>query len=74
MKGERCAVVDCPEEGRTQVCPYDGKYHHHGRIHYGNDHPKTKDLLTFREGAGWELVCDTHKAVIEAALGPLPVR
>lgn len=33
-----CAVTDCTADGRPQVCPYDGRYHHHGRIHYENDH------------------------------------
>lgn len=52
---EPCAVEDCANRGRPQVCPYDQRYHHHGRVHYGT----IPSALAFREG-GWSLVCDAH--------------
>ena len=60
-----CAVVDCPARGRPQVCPYDGRYHHHGYIHYQNGH-RWHPSLTFRAGA-WHGVCDRHYEVIIGA-------
>ena len=51
-----CAVKDCPNPGRPQICLYDGKYHHHGCIHY-SEHPY--DTLEFRNG-GWYYLCDEH--------------
>ena len=51
-----CAVIDCPGQGRPQVCLADGRYHHHGCIHY--DHLGEKVGLEFRKGWGW--LCDEH--------------
>jgi hypothetical protein len=56
-----CAVVDCASPGRSQVCPADGQYHSHGRIHYEHCHSD----LTMR--AGWHFICDDHYAVMCAA-------
>lgn len=59
-----CAVEGCEEEGQSQQCPFDGAYHHHGRIHY--DREKTYGSLTFKVD-GWHLICDNHyKQLIEA--------
>lgn len=51
-----CAVEGCTEGGVPQVCPYDGRYHHHGCIHY--DAAKPGHGLVFRNG--WGLVCPAH--------------
>ena len=51
----RCAVIGCANRGRVQICPYDGRYHHHGRIHY-RDKPST---VEFHKDA-WDYVCDNH--------------
>lgn len=67
-----CAVVGCRTAGRPQVCPYDGRYHHHGRIHYECHTYKHNDPgteLRFRKGA-WHLMCDEHYAQIMAELPP----
>lgn len=62
-----CAVEGCPEEGKRQICLYDGKLHHHGCIHYNCEAAKmTKHGLTFREG-GWALMCDKDYAVMKKA-------
>ena len=56
-----CAVMNCPEPGRPQVCPYDGSLHGHGMIHYEEGYPISR--LTFR--AGWHLICEEHYAVLD---------
>jgi len=61
-----CAVTDCKEAGRPQVCPYDGKYHHHGYIHYENGH-RWHPQLTFKPGP-WRGICDPHMAEINAGV------
>lgn len=62
-----CAVDGCPGVGRPQVCLYDGKYHHHGFIHYGMEYPEMRELgITFREG-GWKGICNEHYALLKAA-------
>ena len=61
-----CAVVGCKDEGRPQVCPYDGRRHHHGHIHYENDHPAHPEMK-FR-GGEWRDMCNAHYAQIVAAL------
>jgi hypothetical protein len=62
-----CAAADCPNLGRPQVCPYDGRYHHHGRIHYG-DAPNRgvgQEGIAWRS-EGWHLMCDAHYTQVEA--------
>ena len=57
---KKCAVKDCKNEGKTQFCPYDSRYHYHGCIHYTchkNWCPNSK--LEF-ESEGWFWICDTH--------------
>lgn len=74
MTEPRCAVVDCERVGRPQVCPYDGRYHHHGRIHYENGHPWHPSLV-FRHSNladGWPYVCDVHYAEIIAGRAANP--
>lgn len=62
-----CAVLDCPNEGRPQVCMYDGRFHHHGRIHYDCQRADTTEHgLAFRPN-GWRLICDEHYATLVAA-------
>ena len=51
-----CAVEGCKERPRPRVCIYDGTYHRHGAMHYGDNHPST---LKFRKD-GWFWVCDKH--------------
>lgn len=66
----RCAVQGCTKGGRSQVCIYDGRYHHHGRIHYGPDYPEMAELeISFRklEDGGWRGVCDEHYALLRDA-------
>lgn len=66
-KQHLCAVNDCTDPGKPQVCLYDGRYHHHGCIHY--DCPRAEATghgLTFRPG--WGLVCDRHYASLKTAL------
>lgn len=58
-----CAIKDCPNPGRPQICLYDGKYHHHGCIHYKEDHPWNN--FKFRKD-GWYWVCDEHYAIMKA--------
>ena len=62
-----CAVEDCHEWGKPQVCVYDGRYHHHGRIHYENGHPFHPELR-FRgmDEGGWRGICNTHMKQIKA--------
>lgn len=59
-----CAVVGCENVGRPQVCPYDGKYHHHGNIHYDDGH-RWHPHLRFKSGT-WRGICDEHMAEIKA--------
>ena len=65
---ERCAVEGCEDEGRRQVCPYDGRVHHHGRVHYPTDasaRERWGSSLTFRPiRDDWFLMCDTHMEVL----------
>lgn len=67
----RCMVVGCDQEGHPQVCPFDQRYHHHGRIHYTNDHGYP-ELFGFRfeelAVAGWGDICNAHHAAIKEAL------
>lgn len=64
----QCAVVGCPERGRPQLCPYDGRYHHHGRIHYENGHPWHPAMRFYPiSEEGWLFVCNQHYAEIEVA-------
>jgi hypothetical protein len=53
-----CAVVGCIEPGKHHTCPYDGSRHHHGRIHYENNHFAHPEIV-FRDGP-WMLICDRH--------------
>lgn len=55
----RCAVVDCLDRGGPRTCPYDGRYHRHGRIHYGT----IPSSLTFHKGA-WDYLCYGHYVVL----------
>jgi hypothetical protein len=56
-----CAVTDCKDDGHAHICPYDGRFHHHGRIHYGCGYPESS--LKFREG--WNFVCDRHYEILK---------
>lgn len=58
-----CAVQDCISPGRPQICLYDGRYHHHGCIHY--DSAPANHGLVFRPG--WGLLCDHHYQTLEEA-------
>jgi len=61
---EPCAVVNCPEHGGPQVCPYDKKYHRHGRIHYDCGYPVHS--VTFHPiEEGWFYVCNSHYALLK---------
>lgn len=62
--GPQCAVKDCENQGRPQICPYDQRYHHHGRIHYDTIPSK----LTFTKDRAWRFVCDEHYAVLKDEL------
>ncbi len=58
-----CAVVDCIAPGKEHACPFDGRLHHHGCIHYdcAAAAPAVEACgLVFRDG--WGLLCDTHYA------------
>lgn len=62
-----CAVEGCPAWGEPQVCLYDGRYHHHGRIHYGARYPEMEELgITFRdiEDGGWRGICSRHYGIL----------
>ena len=48
-----CAFKDCANRGGPKICPYDGRYHHHGCIHYDMSDPR------MRQG-GWCYVCQGH--------------
>jgi hypothetical protein len=64
----QCAVVDCENDGRRQICPYDHRVHGHGRIHYPTDQGDRKtwpSVLNFRPlSDGWFLMCDDHNCVV----------
>jgi hypothetical protein len=60
---KRCAVVGCEQPGRPHICPHDGRYHHHGRVHYDSGCPKHS--LDFRDD-GWHLLCDEHFAIVKS--------
>lgn len=67
---ELCAIKDCPNPGKAQICPYDGKFHHHGLIHYDchfGRNPVIHSVLQFREG-GWYAMCDEHYTILKAEL------
>ena len=57
-----CAVDNCESRGRPQICFYDGKYHHHGMIHYSGGRPEHS--VTFREG--WHKMCEEHYQLLKA--------
>lgn len=65
-----CAVVDCINAGRPQICPYDDRYHRHGHIHYGDGMPSA---LTFRDD-GWHYVCDAHYTTLTGELDAHRIR
>ena len=63
MNKDLCAVDGCEKEGKPQVCPHDGRMHHHGRIHYDCGYPVHS--LKFRSmDEGWFLICDEHYQVV----------
>ena len=70
IRADACAVIDCDNKGRRQVCPFDGRYHHHGLIHYGPDYPQLVDLIEFspKGETGWLKICDPHYAIIHNAM------
>jgi len=61
----QCAVVNCPNLGRRQICPFDGRYHGHGCIHYSNDDKRLN--LEFKTD-GWYYICDEHYNFIVSQL------
>lgn len=61
MTSNRCAVINCNQEGKPKTCPYDGRYHYHGRIHYDCGYPKSS--LQFHKGE-WDYVCDEHYSIL----------
>lgn len=62
-----CAVVDCTERGRPQVCVFDGKYHGHGMTHY-SDFEEIVGLRFRPVGEGWFWMCSPHQSKIDAAM------
>lgn len=65
-KRNLCAVEGCEHTAVPQICLYDGRYHHHGCIHYDCDAAKvTEHGLQFRDGWGW--LCPSHYAVLVSA-------
>lgn len=70
-----CAVEACEQEGRPKVCLYDGRYHHHGAIHYETaQRGKLKTDLTFRDDH-WYWICSDHYTQLKAefdAVWPTP--
>lgn len=62
----RCAVVGCRSQGLPQICPYDGRYHHHGRIHY--DCPRAQPTALEFYQDEWDLLCDEHYGVLTSEL------
>jgi uncharacterized protein (DUF1684 family) len=77
MHQRPCAVVDCENEGLRQVCPFDDRYHHHGRIHYPTDQEsreRWKMVLPFRPlSEGWLLMCDKHYGVVRESVNALQI-
>ena len=59
-----CAVDGCSRSGWPKECPFDGHYHHHGRIHYGCGIDTSG--LSYRDG--WNFICDLHYRRIMLAL------
>jgi hypothetical protein len=59
-----CAVEGCDEEGHPHQCPYDGRSHHHGCIHY---ECYQSDDLVWRKG-NWFWMCFPHFHQCEAEL------
>lgn len=53
-----CAVVDCRQRGRPQVCYSDGRYHHHGCVHYDTADPRVRQYV-------WCWLCDEHYALLK---------
>jgi len=62
IKHPLCAVKDCPRPGKPQICFYDGRYHHHGCIHYDCGYPKHS--VEFRND-GWYWLCDEHYEMLK---------
>lgn len=60
---DRCAVEGCDKRGRPHVCPYDGRYHHHGCIHYDCGYPQHS--VAFKTD-GWRWVCNEHYQLLDA--------
>lgn len=60
-----CAVADCPKTGRRQVCFADGRYHHHGCVHYESAMQRAGIKP---RGKSWGLLCDDHYAVLKEGL------
>ena len=58
-----CAVEGCTNEGKPQICPHDGRLHHHGCIHYNCGCPNHS--LEFIKD-GWYWICDEHYAIVKA--------
>jgi len=65
-----CAVEGCAEQGHVQICPFDGRYHHHGHIHYTNDYgwPELFGFRFIERDGIWHYVCNTHIALIKEAV------
>ena len=63
-----CAVRGCERPASPQICPFDGRYHHHGCIHYDRTE-NVPDGVEYLKGWGW--VCDFHYGAICAAAGKL---
>lgn len=57
-----CAVMDCNEKGKVQWCPYDGRLHSHGMIHYDCGYPQHS--VKFRTDR-WRLICDKHFELVK---------
>ena len=55
-----CAVKNCERQPFPQMCFYDGRIHHHGRIHYQGE---TQSNLTFRDE--WLWLCDHHYKILK---------
>ena len=63
---EPCAVEDCENGGRRQICYVCDKYHYHGRVHYPQNAASRErwgSTLTFRDG-DWFRMCDAHMDVL----------
>jgi len=64
---DTCAVVGCERRGTYHTCPYDGSRHHHGLIHFENNHPAHPDMQ-FDDKHIWKKVCDEHFQQIDEAV------